>query len=74
MSPQQHFHMHLLLDVVQILKLRPDKTEYIIHSNDRPEIHRMVRGLVFSAKGFQDLDFLIPHGYSESDDQISHIF
>jgi superfamily II DNA helicase RecQ len=34
----------VLLDIINILRLRPGKTEKILHSNDRPDIHLMVRG------------------------------
>jgi len=54
-------------DIVEILKLRPDRTEYIICSNDRPEIRLAVRGLVYPANSFQDLAFLIPEGFREGD-------
>jgi superfamily II DNA helicase RecQ len=60
----------LLLNVVEILRLRPDKTEHIIRSNDRPDIRLMVRGLIFPASSFKDLEFLIPNGYKEGDPPI----
>ena len=60
----------ILLDVIEILRLRPDKTECIIRSNDRPEIHLMVRGLTFPVSSFKDLHFLIPRGYKDSDPPI----
>ncbi|KAF8193662.1 P-loop containing nucleoside triphosphate hydrolase protein [Pholiota molesta] len=58
----------VLLDVVEILKLRPKETVHIIYSNDRPEIRLMVRGLACPANSFKDLAFLIPEGLRESDD------
>ena len=52
----------VLLDIIDILRLRPGKTEKILRSNDRPDIHLMVRGLTFPANSFKDLAFLIPDG------------
>jgi superfamily II DNA helicase RecQ len=57
----------VLLDVVDILRLRSENIEHIIRSNDRPDIHLMVRGLVFPANSFKDLTFLIPKGFKEGD-------
>ena len=57
----------ILLDIIDILQLRLDKTEQILRSNDRPEISLMVRGLVFPANSFQDLAFLIPDGFKVGD-------
>ena len=60
----------ILLDVVEILRLRSDKTEHIIRSNDRSDVHLMVRELVFPASSFKDLEFLIVKGYKEGDPPI----
>lgn len=57
----------ILLDVVDILKIRLDQTEQILRSNDCPEISLLVRGLTFLAKSFQDLSFLIPKGFHTGD-------
>lgn len=57
----------VLLDIAEVLRLRKEKTEYIICSNDRPEIHLAVRGLAFPANSFKDLAFLIPEGFKETD-------
>jgi superfamily II DNA helicase RecQ len=57
----------VLLDVVNILHLRSGNIEHIIRSNDRPDIHLMVRSLVFPANSFKDLAFLIPTGFKEDD-------
>ena len=54
----------VLLDIIDILHLRPGKTEKILRSNDRPDIHLMVRGLTFPANSFKDLSFLISDGDS----------
>ena len=57
----------VLLDIAEILHLRPAQTEYIMRSNDRPEIRLVVRSLTFTAKSFQDLGFLIPDNFKEGD-------
>ena len=57
----------VLLDVVNILCLRSENIEHNIRSNDRPDIHLMVRSLVFPANSFKDLAFLIPTGFKEDD-------
>lgn len=63
----------ILLDIIETLHLRLDKTEQILHSNDRPEVSIMVRGLIFPLKGFQDLRFLIPGDFTEGDNVDSFI-
>lgn len=50
----------VLLDIINILHLQLGRTEKILCSNDRPEIHLMVWGLTFPAHSFKDLAFLIP--------------
>ena len=60
----------VLLDIIEILKLHLQNTVHIIYSNDCPEIQLMVRGLVCTASSFQDLAFLIPQSYQESDPPI----
>lgn len=60
----------VLSDIVDILRLRPNKTEYIIRSNDRPEINLVVRSLNFPANSFKDLAFLISEGYCENDEAL----
>ncbi len=57
----------ILRDIAEVLCLRPEQTEYIMYSNDRPEIQLIVRSLTFTAKSFQDLGFLIPDGFKEGD-------
>ena len=61
----------VLLDIIDILRLRPGKTEKILRSNDRPDIHLMVRGLTFPANSFEDLAFLIPNGYQDGDSPVA---
>jgi superfamily II DNA helicase RecQ len=57
----------VLSDIIDIMHLRPNKTEYIMCSNNRPEINLVVKTLDFPANSFKDLAFLIPEGYSERD-------
>ncbi|KII86188.1 hypothetical protein PLICRDRAFT_114870, partial [Plicaturopsis crispa FD-325 SS-3] len=57
----------VLLDVSEILRLRPDHTEHILRTNDRPNVHIMVRGLKFAANSFADLAFLIPDHFQDGD-------
>ena len=57
----------ILLDVVDILRIRLDQTEQILRSNDRPETSLLVHRLTFSAKSFQDLSFLILEGFHTGD-------
>ena len=57
----------VLLDIAEVLHLWPDQTEYIMHLNDRPEICLIVWTLTFTAKSFQDLNFLIPDNFEEGD-------
>ncbi|KAF8995087.1 P-loop containing nucleoside triphosphate hydrolase protein, partial [Cyathus striatus] len=47
--------------------LRPANTEYILCSNDRPDIHIVVRPLVYPANSFKDLAFLIPETCKSGD-------
>ena len=60
----------VLHDVIDILRLRPGKTEQILCSNDRPDIHLMVRGLTFPANSFKDLAFLVSNGHQGEDSPI----
>ena len=50
----------ILDEVSNTLRLRHGNTVYLLRSNDRPDIHLMVRPLAYPAKSFKDLDFLIP--------------
>lgn len=49
-----------LNNVMKNLRLRPNETEIIHRSNDRPNIRLIVQSLKHPAKTFKDLDFLIP--------------
>jgi len=57
----------VLLDIIEILKLHPQKTVHIIYSNDHLEIRLMVQGLVCAVSSSQDLAFLISQNYREGD-------
>lgn len=57
----------ILQDVTEILRLRTDKTEKIITSNDRPNIHLVVRPMEHSISSYRDLAFLIPDGFKLGD-------
>lgn len=50
----------ILRDVSDILHLRPENTEKIIRSNDRPNIHLVVRKMEHAIHTFRDLAFVIP--------------
>ncbi|KAF9462525.1 P-loop containing nucleoside triphosphate hydrolase protein, partial [Collybia nuda] len=56
---------HAVIINPELLILRPEKTEQILRSNDRPDIRLMVRGLVFPAGSYRDLAFLIVNDYSD---------
>ena len=64
----------VLLDIIDILRLRPGKTEQILRSNDRPDIHLMVRSLTFPANSFKDLAFLVSNGHQEGDSPVAKKF
>lgn len=57
----------VLSDVLQILAIRADKSVLIQRSNDRANIHIVVRKLRYSLTSFHDLAFLIPDNYKEGD-------
>ncbi|KAM6503169.1 P-loop containing nucleoside triphosphate hydrolase protein [Amanita muscaria] len=57
----------ILHDVIESLRLRPDMTEKLIQSNERPDLRLMVRLLMYPAKSFKDLEFLIPDNFREGD-------
>lgn len=54
---------HIFHDVVEILRPQPDKRKTVFCSNDRPNIHLVVRGIVYPLSSYQDLAFLIPDGF-----------
>lgn len=55
----------VLLDITEILRLRSDSTEHVIHSNNRPDVHLIVRGIKFGLDSYSDLAFLVPENYVE---------
>lgn len=57
----------LLLDVMEILQLRKGHTEFILRSNDRPDIALGIHKMQYAAYTYQDLGFLIPDGYQNDD-------
>jgi superfamily II DNA helicase RecQ len=60
----------VLLDVINILRLRPNMTEHIIWSNDRPETYLAVQSLKYPTNSFRDLAFLISKNLQEGDSDL----
>jgi superfamily II DNA helicase RecQ len=58
---------YMILEIANTLHLRPEKTHYLLRSNDRPDIHLMVRTMTFAANSFKDLNFLVPQNYQKDD-------
>lgn len=57
----------VLSDVLDTLNLRRHQTKFIMHSNDRPDVYLTVREMKHAVSRFEDLAFLIPDGWRESD-------
>lgn len=57
----------VLRDVSNILRLHPDRTQNIIRSNDRPNIHLVVREMKHAIGSYKDLSFLIPKNFKVGD-------
>ncbi|KAH9855607.1 P-loop containing nucleoside triphosphate hydrolase protein [Lenzites betulinus] len=57
----------VLREVKDAMHLRKGHTEYILRSNDRPEIGITVHRMQHAASSFKDLDFLIPEAFREGD-------
>ncbi|KAH9942663.1 P-loop containing nucleoside triphosphate hydrolase protein [Amylocystis lapponica] len=57
----------VLSDVSKILHLREGETEHIFRTNDRPDIHLVVRVMEHPASSFNDLSFLVPRDWKEGD-------
>ncbi|KXN91906.1 ATP-dependent DNA helicase Q-like 4A [Leucoagaricus sp. SymC.cos] len=55
----------ILHKVQEILNLHDDSTEYILYSNNRPDIDLMVHALAAPATSYHDLNFLIPDGMTD---------
>ncbi len=51
-------------DVLETLQARIGNILLIQRSNDRPNVYLTVRKLRYSMSSFQDLDFLIPKGWT----------
>ncbi|KAJ3764578.1 P-loop containing nucleoside triphosphate hydrolase protein, partial [Lentinula raphanica] len=59
---------NILEDVSEILRLRSnDRLAYFHDSNDRPNIHLVVRGLNYPIHSYKDLAFLIPPDFKAGD-------
>lgn len=57
----------ILRDVTEILRLRSDNTAKFIRSNDRPNIHIVVRPMEHAIHTYHDLAFLIPNDFKAGD-------
>ncbi|KAJ7309422.1 P-loop containing nucleoside triphosphate hydrolase protein [Mycena albidolilacea] len=57
----------VLSDVLHTLQVLPDKVTIIRRSNDRPNIHLIVREMKYSMSSFKDLAFLIPEDWKPGD-------
>ncbi|KAF4563156.1 hypothetical protein EYR40_007131 [Pleurotus pulmonarius] len=49
----------IIKEISTVLRLRKEHTEYILLSNDRPEVSLLVQPLVYPANGYKDLEFLL---------------
>ena len=58
---------YMILEIANTLHLCPEKTHYLLQSNDQPDIHLTVCTMGFAANSFQDLKFLIPQNYQKDD-------
>ena len=57
----------ILVDVMEILHLRSARTQYILRSNGRPDVHLAVRKMQYAASSYNDLNFVIPNNFAEGD-------
>lgn len=55
----------VLLDVSDILQLRPSETESVTLSCDRPDIHLVACPIQYRINTYQDLAFLAPQDYCD---------
>jgi hypothetical protein len=53
---------------MKILHLRARETEHITCSNDRPNIHLIVRELKYFVSSYAELAFLTPDNFKQGDD------
>lgn len=58
----------VLSDVLQILQISEEKSVLIQRSNDRGNIHLVVRKLRYSLTSFEDLAFIVPENWKPTDD------
>ncbi|KAJ7017638.1 hypothetical protein C8F04DRAFT_978925, partial [Mycena alexandri] len=57
----------VLSDVMTVLQVLPNKCTVIRRSNDRPNIHIVVREMQYAMNSFKDLAFLIREGWKPGD-------
>jgi ATP-dependent DNA helicase RecQ len=57
----------VLSDVMHTLQVLPDQVTIIRRSNDRPNIHLVVREMKYSMSSFKDLAFLIKENWQPGD-------
>ncbi|KAJ6600189.1 P-loop containing nucleoside triphosphate hydrolase protein, partial [Mycena sp. CBHHK59/15] len=57
----------VLSDVMNILQVLPKKYTIIRRSNDRPNIHLVVREMKYAMRSYKDLAFLIPDNWKPTD-------
>lgn len=58
---------NVLSDTIEKLRLRKGKTIIIRRSNDRPNVHIMVRKIQHTISSFRDLEFLVPDNWKCGD-------
>ncbi|KAH6880873.1 P-loop containing nucleoside triphosphate hydrolase protein [Coprinopsis sp. MPI-PUGE-AT-0042] len=56
----------ILSSVMDILDMKRNETKFIIHSNDRADIHLMVKEMEHAVNSYKDLSFLIPDSWTET--------
>lgn len=56
-----------LRETSETMHLRAGRTEYILYSNDRPELSISVHRMQHSAISFKDIGFIIPDNFQEGD-------
>ncbi|KAF6751553.1 P-loop containing nucleoside triphosphate hydrolase protein [Ephemerocybe angulata] len=57
----------ILNDILEILNIQRHRTEFILYSNNRPEIYIGVLEMLSALSSFKDLAFLIPADWKEGD-------
>lgn len=58
----------ILSNIFETLNMQRQKTELILHSNDRPDIYIGVREMESAISSYKDIGFLIPEGWTEGDE------